>query len=75
MTKEQLDELMGLRHLERESWVNDGDQWRELIRLARLGLWSEKYRSTIKIGLEGNIERKWDADLSADALAALPEKK
>ena len=38
MTKERLDELAGMRHLDRESFVNDGDAWRELIRLARLGL-------------------------------------
>ncbi len=46
----------------------------KLLELAKVGMWTEEFKHTIKIGLEGNIERKWDAALSSRALFEMPKE-
>lgn len=72
MTKEQLD------FFERR-FVDDShiqlDDIKELIRLARLGLWAEEHMEAIKCGLYAGDRFYYGHPKYNAALAALPEGK
>jgi hypothetical protein len=55
------------------AWTLDGDFLRDILRLARLGLWAEKHQSAITGALRMTISEKWDVDRAHQALAALPK--